>query len=225
MGSIGAGYGEDANMLKVNALSFGYETRLVSDLSFTVPAGEIALVHGPSGCGKSTLLSLISGTQDAAVKWDGEIWLGDVNIALLPPHRRAVGLMFQEPLLFPHLTVGDNLAFGLAEMVKGRLRRDAVDAALESAGLDGFAARDPASLSGGQAARIALMRALLAAPQALLLDEAFSSLDPDLRQQFGQFVATQIKRRHIPALLVSHDEADRQFATGKVLRLDGFNTG
>ena len=97
-----------------------------------------------------------------------------------------------------------------------------VASALTAAGLDGFGARDPASLSGGQAARVALMRALLADPKALLLDEAFASLDPDLRQQFGGFVADQIKSRKIPALLVSHDRSDRQFATGAVLHLDTF---
>ena len=88
---------------------------------------------------------------------------------------------------------------------------------MAAASLDGFGQRDPASLSGGQAARIALMRALLAAPKALLMDEAFSSLDPELRRQFGHFVADQIKLRQIPALLVSHDVADREFATDPVL--------
>ena len=216
--------GGDAEMLEVNKLIFGYERPIVAGLTFSVPAGEICLLHGPSGCGKSTLLSIISGTEDQTVAWSGDISLNGRAISVLPAHRRKVGLMYQDPLLFPHLTVGDNLAFGLAASVRGGARREAISAALSAAGLDGFAHRDPASLSGGQAARIALMRALLATPQALLLDEAFSSLDPSLRQQFGQFVAAQIKDRHIPALLVSHDATDRQFATGKVLRLDEYLT-
>jgi putative thiamine transport system ATP-binding protein len=205
-------------MLEVNALEFGFERPLVTGLSFTVPKGQIRLLHGPSGCGKSTLLALISGTPVAGVMWRGDIRLDGVDIGVLAAHRRSVGIIFQDALLFPHLSVGDNLAFGLAASIKGAAREAAVHAALAAAGLDGFAARDPASLSGGQAARVALMRALLAEPKALLLDEAFSSLDPDLRQQFGQFVATQIKLRQIPALLVSHDAADEEFAIGPVLQ-------
>ena len=127
--------------------------------------------------------------------------------------------MYQDALLFPHLTVGDNLAFGLASSIRGKARLVAVHDALAAADLDGFGERDPASLSGGQAARAALMRALLAKPEALLLDEAFSSLDPHLRSQFGKFVAAQIKLMQIPALLVSHDVADQEFTVGPVLHI------
>ena len=204
-------------MLAINALEFGFDSPLVSGLSFTVNPGEISLLHGPSGGGKSTLLSLICGTQSHLVCWGGKINLNGVDIGSMPPHQRSVGLMYQDPLLFPHLSVGDNIGFGLASSVKGVARKTSIDDALIAAGMDGFAGRDPASLSGGQAARAALMRALLAAPKVLLLDEAFSSLDPDLRQTFGQFVAAQIKARHIPALLVSHDVGDAKFATGPVL--------
>ena len=175
-------------------------------------------MQGPSGCGKSTLLALISGTPIFNLKWAGKIRLNGIDIGVLPAHRRSVGIMYQDPLLFPHLTVGENLAFGLAPSIRGKARYSAVQNALAATNLDGFGERDPASLSGGQAARIALMRALLAEPKALLMDEAFSSLDPDLRRQFGQFVAKQIKQREIPALLVSHDEADQEFATDKVFK-------
>ena len=205
-------------MLEVNALEFGFDRPLVTGLSFSVPKGQIRLLHGASGCGKSTLLALISGTQIAKVNWTGDIRLDGVDIGTLPAHQRQVGLMYQDALLFPHLTVGGNLAFGLAPSIRGKARYAAVQDALAAASLDGFGQRDPASLSGGQAARIALMRALLAAPKALLMDEAFSSLDPALRRQFGQFVAAQIKLRQIPALLVSHDAADREFATDPVLQ-------
>ena len=205
-------------MLEVNALKFGFDRPLVSALCFSVPKGQIRLLHGPSGCGKSTLLALISGTEIANVNWAGNIRLDGVDIGALPAHRRQVGLMYQDALLFPHLTVGENLAFGLAPSIRGKARYAAVKDALAAASLNGFGERDPASLSGGQAARIALMRALLAAPKALLMDEAFSSLDPELRRQFGHFVADQIKLRQIPALLVSHDVADREFATDPVLQ-------
>ncbi len=204
-------------MLEIHALEFGFDSPLVTDLSFVVPKGEIRLLHGPSGCGKSTLLALISGTPISNVNWAGEIRLNGIDIGALPSHQRSVGIMYQDALLFPHLTVGENLAFGLASSIRGKARHGAVQNALAAASLDGFGERDPASLSGGQAARIALMRALLAEPKTLLMDEAFSSLDPDLRRQFGQFVATQVKLKQIPALLVSHDVADRQFASEPVL--------
>ena len=205
-------------MLEVNALEFGFDIPLVRGLSFAVPKGEIRLLHGPSGCGKSTLLALIAGTPMFNVSWAGKIRLDGIDIGVLPAHRRKVGIMFQDALLFPHLTVGENLAFGLPTSIRGKARYMAVKEALAAASLDGIGQRDPASLSGGQAARIALMRALLAEPQALLMDEAFSSLDPDLRRQFGQFVAKQIKLRKIPALLVSHDVTDQEFATDQALQ-------
>ena len=209
-------------MLEVNNIEFGYDRPLVTGLSFDVPAGEIRVLHGISGSGKSTLLSLICGTPDPALVWRGTIRLDGVDIVPVAPYQRRIGLMYQDPLLFPHMSVADNLAFALAASVRGDERAMVVAEALAMAGLDGFGKRDPASLSGGQAARVALMRALLANPRALLLDEAFASLDPDLRQQFGGFVADQIKSRKIPALLVSHNRADQQFATGAVLHLDAF---
>ena len=115
-------------MLEVKALSFGFDRPLVSGLSFTVLKGRITLFHGPSGCGKSTLLALISGTASESVNWDGSIRLGDVDIGGLPPHKRSVGLMYQDALLFPHLNVGDNLAFGLSPSVRGKERDMMVEA-------------------------------------------------------------------------------------------------
>ena len=205
-------------MLEVNSLEFGFERSLVAGLSFSVPKGQIRLLHGPSGCGKSTLLALISGTPIIGLSWQGTIMLDGLNIGALTAHRRAVGIIYQDALLFPHLSVGENLAFGLSASIRGCARHTAVKDALAVANLQGFAHRDPASLSGGQAARINLMRTLLAKPKALLMDESFSNLDPDLRRQFGHFVATQIKLQKIPALLVSHDVADQVYASGSVLK-------
>ena len=210
-------------MLEVNTLEFGFDRPLVTGLSFVLPKGQIRLLQGASGCGKSTLLSVISGTLDFGITWRGEIKLDTVDIGALPPHRRSVGLMFQDALLFPHISVGDNLALGLVKEIRGKARHKAVRDALAAAGLDGFGMRDPSSLSGGQAARIALMRALLADPKVLLLDEAFSSLDPDLRRQFGQFVVKQIKEKKIAALLVSHDVVDQEFTTDPVLHFPQFS--
>ena len=206
-------------MLKVTDLQFGYDAPLVRGMNFVLEAGKIRLLHGPSGCGKSSLLAILSGTADKMLKWQGQITLDGVEIGQLPAARRGVGLMFQDSLLFPHMTVGDNLAFGLTAARSGRTeRRQAVLNALHECGLDGFAERDPGSLSGGQKARVALMRALLAAPRMLLLDEAFSSLDPELRQTFGKFVASQVAMRQIPALLVSHDAGDKSLTNGAIIR-------
>ena len=206
-------------MLQVTDLHFGYGCPLVRRMSFSIPAGAIRLLHGPSGCGKSSLLAILSGTANTELHWQGQIMLNGLDITHLPAHQREIGLIFQDPLLFPHMTVGDNLAFGLTMMQCGRVQRQsAVREALQEAGLNGFAERDPASLSGGQKARVALMRALLAEPKMLLLDEAFSSLDPDLRTRFGSFVARQIKTRNIPALLVSHDSDDKSLTSGNIIR-------
>ena len=207
-------------MLQLRNLTIAYagQPSLIERLEVTVPAGELHLLQGPSGCGKSTLLAVIGGTMDDTVQWSGRISLNGVDISSLPAEQRGVGLMFQDALLFPHMSVGDNLAFGLA----ARHRRDRVarvQAALQAADLPGFADRDPASLSGGQAARAALMRTLLAEPQVLLMDEAFSALDPALRQGFGMFVRDRIRDRQIPALLVSHDPADANLADGAPISL------
>lgn len=205
-------------MLEIDSLEFGFDKPLVTNFSFKVLKGQIRLLYGPSGCGKSTLLTLISGTPVKGITWTGNIKLDGMDIGELPAHQRSVGLMFQDPLLFPHLNVSDNLAFGLAQSVRGSLRKAAVQEALAISGLEGFEERDPATLSGGQAARVALMRSLLAKPKVLLMDEAFSSLDPDLRTQFGNFVVAQIQERQIPALLVSHNSADKEFAVSSTLR-------
>ena len=206
-------------MLQVTDLQFGYGAPLVRELNFTIEAGTIRLLHGPSGCGKSSLLAILSGTADKMLKWRGQITLNGVEIDKLPAAQRGVGLMFQDPLLFPHMTVGDNLAFGLIAARAGRAERlQAVLDAMHECGLDDFAGRDPSSLSGGQKARVALMRALLAAPKMLLLDEAFSSLAPELRQTFGKFVASQVAARQIPALLVSHDPGDKSLTNGAIIK-------
>jgi putative thiamine transport system ATP-binding protein len=164
---------------------------------------------GPSGCGKSTLLAFVSGSLDAVFRGTGKVWIGRDEITLTPPERRRIGILFQDDLLFPHLSVGENLAFALAARVRDRAQRQQrVSRALAEAELPGFEARDPASLSGGQRARVALMRTLLSTPRALLLDEPFSRLDAQLRGDFRRLVFRHAAERGLPTLLVTHDPAD-----------------
>jgi putative thiamine transport system ATP-binding protein len=191
---------------------------LLSGFDLEVAPGAVTTVMGPSGCGKSSLLSYLCGTLEPIFEASGEVWLDDVALHELPPERRRVGILFQDDLLFPHLSVGENLAFALPRSVRGaRARQERIAAALHEAGLDGFGSRDPATLSGGQRARVAVMRTLLAEPRALLLDEPFGKLDRALRDRFRGFVFDHARAARLPTLLVTHDEADAAAAGGPVV--------
>ncbi len=190
-------------------------TVLVRDLYLQVPAGGIHTVMGASGSGKSSLLAAICGTLPDALRFDGEITLDNQRIDDLPTERRRVGILFQEDLLFAHMTVRENLLFAVPaskspdqKMAIGESREDKVRQGLVDLEMSDFANADPATLSGGQRARVALMRALLAQPRALMLDEPFSKLDLALRERMRAFVFALVARRNIPVLLVTHDSAD-----------------
>ena len=182
---------------------------LVDELSFRVEPGEVLALMGRSGSGKSSLLAWLTGTLDARLHARGRVFLGERRLDALPTERRRLGLMLQQDYLFPHMSVGDNLAFGL-RVARGREARAArtrhIERSLAGAGLGGMAARDPATLSGGQRARVSLLRTLLSEPCALLLDEPFSRLDTALREQIRAF--TWQAARELPVLLVTHDLAD-----------------
>jgi putative thiamine transport system ATP-binding protein len=189
-------------------------------LDAVVRPGEILTVMGPSGVGKSTLLAFIGGFLGRDFRASGRILLNGRDVTALPPERRGIGLLFQDALLLPHLSVAGNLLIGLDAQVKGRAARDrAVAEALAEVGLEGFADRDPATLSGGQAARVALMRTLLARPEALILDEPFSRLDVPLRAQVRELVFAEAGKYGLPVLLVTHDPADAEAAGGRIVEL------
>ena len=194
--------------------------RLGPLLDFVVAPGERVTVMGPSGSGKSTLLAFIAGTLDAAFTAEGRVSIDGDDVTDLAPERRRVGILFQDDLLFPHLSVGENLAFALTPALRSRdARRAAIARALDEAELLNFAGRDPATLSGGQRARVALMRTLLAEPRALLLDEPFNKLDSQLRHDFRRFVFDHASTRGLPILLVTHDAVDADAAGGRVIML------
>ena len=185
--------------------------------------GEVLTIMGPSGVGKSTLLAMITGTLGADFTGMGRIMLDGNDITDQPPETRRIGLLFQDDLLFPHLSVGANLAFGLRPGGSRAERRGKIDAALADVGLPDFAARDPATLSGGQKARVALMRMLLSEPRALLLDEAFSRLDASRRDQVRSLVFDRARARDLPVLMVTHDADDARAAAGPVIELTGLS--
>jgi len=192
---------------------------LVEALDATVAPGEVVTIMGPSGSGKSTLLAYVGGFLDPAFTAGGEVLIGGEAITGLPAEERRVGILFQDDLLFPHLSVGGNLAFGLPRGGSRAERPRLVAEALAEADLAGFMDRDPATLSGGQRARVALLRTLLAEPRALLLDEPFGRLDRGLRQDIRSFVLDHARERGLPILLVTHDEEDATAAAGPVVEL------
>lgn len=204
--------------LELNQVTISVHGRaLIRDLSARIEPGRVLAVMGASGAGKSTLLAWIAGTLEAPFEAHGGLHLNGVDLAQLPPQQRRIGLLFQDDLLFPHMTVRDNLLFALPADAPA-LRVQAAESALAQAGLGGYGARFPASLSGGQRSRVSLLRALLAQPQALLLDEPFSKLDVALREQMRQFTFTTLAARGVPALLVTHDAADVP-AAAQLIRL------
>ena len=180
---------------------------LIQHLRLEVPGGVIHTVMGASGSGKSSLLAAVCGTLADGLQFDGTVALNGRALEALPTELRRVGILFQEDLLFPHMTVFENLLFAVPPGARAQ-RNARVTQALQDLEMPEFADTDPATLSGGQRARVALMRALLAEPQALLLDEPFSRLDTALRERMRSFVFERVRQRQIPVLLVTHDDAD-----------------
>ncbi|EMQ1489126.1 ATP-binding cassette domain-containing protein [Enterobacter kobei] len=192
-------------MLKVKDLTI---EPLFREVNFCVPRGGIVTLMGPSGSGKSTLFSWMVGALSDDFQARGELWLDERRCDGLPVESRGLGILFQDALLFDAFSVGQNLLLALPERFAGHARREAVELALNSAGLGDRYASDPATLSGGERARVSLLRALLAEPQALLLDEPFSRLDKALRTTFRAWVFDTVRARNIPVVLVTHDEDD-----------------
>ncbi|WAF92043.1 ATP-binding cassette domain-containing protein [Aeromonas hydrophila] len=207
-------------MLSTTPLHLYLEENLLLSLpALQIMPGEVLTLMGPSGCGKSSLLAALAGVlpPSGPLRLEGDVTLGERRLTQLPPQARRIGMLFQDDLLFDHLTVAENLMFGMPACVKGhRARREKAVATLAQVDLTSQADKLPGALSGGQKARVSLLRALLAEPEALLLDEPFSRLDKPLRAAFRELVFAQIKALAIPAILVTHDEED---APGTILQL------
>ncbi|MGC1307144.1 MAG: ABC transporter ATP-binding protein [Phormidesmis sp.] len=192
----------------------------VQDLWLTVKSGEIVALLGPSGCGKSTTLQLIAGIlrPDA-----GQVELGDRALNRVRPEKRSVALILQKGLLFPHLSVGENVAFGLKMQGVSRVDRERqAIAMLQQVQLDGFAQRQPAELSGGQAQRVALARALVIQPQLLLLDEPLTALDANLREDMQDLILRLQADTGVTLVVVTHDQAEAVVMSHRIaLMFDG----
>ncbi len=205
--------------LGLNDVRITLDGRDLLSLDCMIGPGEVLTVMGPSGSGKSTLLSFIAGFLTAPFTAEGRIMLNGADITNALPEARHVGLLFQDPMLFPHLSVGGNLLFGMPPGASDRLT--SAGDALARFGLEGFAERDPATLSGGQASRVALLRLLLSKPKAALLDEPFSKLDRHLRSDIRQFTFERLRDAGLPTILVTHDPEDAEAAGGPVVELAG----
>ncbi|CAM2894366.1 ATP-binding cassette domain-containing protein [Pseudoalteromonas sp. NZS127_1] len=194
------------------------QNELLLSLNEQVNGGEILTIMGPSGSGKSSLLNWLTGTLPSSFKANGEVWLNGQNIDNTPPHLRHIGVLYQDALLFSHLTVAGNIAFAMPKGNK-KQRLEKIEHALEQVGLKDMGNRHPDNLSGGQQARVALLRMLLSEPKAILLDEPFSKLDTQLRVDTRELVFSQIRDHKLPAIMVTHDHSDAEAANGTLITL------
>ncbi len=211
-GSWAAAMKEQSPALAVEGVTKCYNGVVaVKGLTFTVQPGELMVLVGPSGCGKTTVLRLIAGLEHPD---EGRVILAGQCVSegksVVPPEHRRVSLMFQDYALFPHLTVAENVAFGLKRWPRAR-REERVREMLEMVSLSHLATRYPHELSGGEQQRVALARALAPNPRLLLLDEPFSNLDITLRVQMREEIRDLLKALHITALFVTHDQEEALF--------------
>ena len=193
-------------MLEVKDITFSFDKKekkpLIKNLNFKVKKGEILFISGKSGLGKSTLLDLISGFHDNNLIWTGKIYLNKLDITNTSIQNKRIGYMLQDYFLFPHFNVKNNLIFSLPKQTKNK--KEQVMNYLEQINMVEFSNHYPSELSGGQKARIACLRAIISNPNALLLDEPFSSLDKKTMKSFQKFLFDFVKKHNIPCVIVSH---------------------
>ena len=218
-----------SDALSFDSVSFSYNgERVVDSVSFSVEEGEIVCLLGPSGCGKTTCLRLAAGMEkpeEGSISLGGEVVSTSAHVA--PPETRHIGFLFQEFALFPHLSILDNVCFGLNQFPSQEQKAHALEL-LKEVGLSGFADKFPNSLSGGEQQRAALARALAPSPRLVLMDEPFSNLDPQLRDRMRDLTLRLLRQVSAAGLVVTHDAADALRmadriavqSLGKILQMD-----
>jgi ABC-type Fe3+/spermidine/putrescine transport system ATPase subunit len=206
-GRVQASAAGSAAGIALEGIRFGYAAAtILDDVSLNIAAGEFFTLIGPSGCGKTTILRLVAGLLTPN---RGTIRIGERDVTDVPTHRRGIGLVFQNYALFPHMTIAENVAYGLRMQGATRDRQAAaIDAALKLVGMSGVEKRFPGELSGGQQQRIGLARAIAAEPKVMLLDEPLSNLDAKLREQMCVEIAELQRRLKVTVLYVTHDQGE-----------------
>lgn len=206
------------HLLDVRRLEKSYKgITILSHISFTLEKGEIVAILGPSGCGKTTLMRCLAGLEKFST---GEILLHNRSISKQAPDQRPVVLMFQDPLLFPHMTVLENVIFGLKQQKLAKKKRMELGIKmLVKTEMENFKERFPRSLSGGQQQRVALARALVMKPSLLLLDEPFSSLDQHLKEMLRDWVCSLLKEEGVTTMIVTHDKEEAMMIGDRVILL------
>ena len=199
------------------------EKPFIKDLNIKVNNGKILTIFGSSGIGKSSLINVIAGVYESNLLFTGDIILNNKKITNTLPEKRKIGLLLQDGVLFPHLSVEQNLIFGIKKSLTNKEKYLLINEHLIKANMEGFENRYPNTLSGGQKSRVACLRAILSEPDALLLDEPFSSIDPEQRNSFRLFVANQVREKKIPCILVTHDESDKLISDYSPLDLNKFS--
>ena len=200
------------------------EKPFIENLNIKVNNGKILTIFGLSGIGKSSLINVIAGVSENNLLFTGEIMLNNKKITNILPEKRKIGLLLQDGVLFPHLNVEQNLIFGIKKSLTNKEKYLLINEHLIKANMEGFENRYPNTLSGGQKSRVACLRAILSEPDALLLDEPFSSIDPEQRNSFRLFVANQVREKKIPCILVTHDESDKLISDYSPLDLNKFSS-
>ena len=194
---------------------YGSEVTAVDNVSLKVEAGELVTLLGPSGCGKTTTLRMIAGLEMATA---GQIFIGDNDVTKLPATDRDVSMVFQSYALFPHMTVLENVCYGLRASGKSKKQsRERAEYGLDLVGLAGYGSRLPSELSGGQQQRVAVARALVLEPQVLLFDEPLSNLDAKLRRQVREDIRDIQRRLSLTVVYVTHDQEEALAVSDRII--------